>query len=284
METAINQLSAIDLPPSGERQPRARGEGVIAVKAGAQGRTQLETLRQAGCMKVVLPTVHRKDCEAILVNTAGGITGGDRLSFSAIVGADAQLTVTTQAAERAYRAQPGEVGQVDTTLAVQAGGRLHWLPQELILFDHAALRRSLSIDLAPDATLLMVEPVVFGRTAMGERVNAATFQDRISITRAGQPIYRDGLALSGDIDAQLKRAALGGGAGAMASLVFVHPQAEALLPLIRAKLPQTAGASLIAPDVLVMRQLAADSFQLRRHLIPVLDHLTNNTLPTSWRL
>ena len=235
-------------------------------------------------MKVVLPKVHRKDCEAILVNTAGGITGGDHLTFAARVAAGAQLTVTTQAAERAYRAQPGEVGRVETALTVADGGRLHWLPQELILFDRAALRRTLSIDLDPGGTLLMVEPVVFGRAAMGETLHDVTFHDRIQIRRAGAPVYLDGMQLTGDVAAHLQRSAIAAGAGAMASLVFVSPDAEAQLPKLRAMLPPTAGASLLAPDVLVLRQLAEDSFALRRSLIPVLDHLTNYTLPTSWRL
>ena len=70
----------------------------------------------------------------------------------------------------------------------------------------------------------------------------------------------------------------------MASVVFACPDAEARLALVRAALPATAGASMIADDLLVIRQLAADSFELRRDLMPILEHLSRNTLPTSWRL
>ena len=96
--------------------------------------------------------------------------------------------------------------------------------------------------------------------------------------------YYDGMTISGDAVAHMARAAIGNGAGAMASLVLVRKDAEAQLTNVRQLLPATAGASLLAPDVLVMRQLAADSFELRRCLIPILDHLTNNSLPISWRL
>ncbi|GER07574.1 hypothetical protein JCM17843_18840 [Kordiimonadales bacterium JCM 17843] len=49
-------------------------------------------------------------------------------------------------------------------------------------------------------------------------------------------------------------------------------------------LPITAGASMIAEDILVMRLLAADGYEMRRSLIPVLDYLSQSTLPLSWRL
>jgi urease accessory protein len=255
------------------------------VRADDHGHTRLVNLRQSGSCKLVFPRTHRPDVEAILVNTAGGVTGGDRFDIAADVGTGATLTMTTQAAERAYRAQISEVGRIITRLNVETGARLHWLPQEMILFDHCALRRSLSISLAPGARLLMVEPLVFGRTAMQERLTNIRFQDRILVTRNAHPLYRDGMDLHGNVAAHLARAAIANGAGAMASLVFVAPEASAELPRIRAMLPpKTAGASLIADDVLVMRLLAPDSFELRKHLIPMLDHLSQNTLPMSWSL
>ncbi len=44
---------------------------------------------------------------AVLLNTAGGLTGGDRFSVSATAADGSRLTLTTQAAERVYRALPG---------------------------------------------------------------------------------------------------------------------------------------------------------------------------------
>ncbi|MGJ8621914.1 MAG: urease accessory protein UreD [Yoonia sp.] len=265
-------------------QPRARGEGVVAVTAEAAGKTRIADLRQAGSTKLVFPHNHGKTLEAIVVNTAGGITGGDRFSLKASAATGAHLTLTTQAAERAYRAQKGEVGHVQTTLEVAAGASLHWLPQELILFDHSALHRRLNIALAGDARLLMVEPVVFGRAAMDEQLTDIHFADRITISRDGRPLYHDGADIQGDAATHIGRRAIAGGAGATASLVLVRPDAAALLGTLRDMLPDTAGASLIADDVLVLRQLASDSFTLRRDLLPILDLLTDTSLPISWRL
>jgi urease accessory protein len=265
-------------------QPRALGAAKLSVYGDAQGTTRLRDLRQSGSLKLVFPQTHRQDVEAIMVNTAGGITGGDQFALNVTVERGARLSITTQAAERAYRAQRGEVGSVTTDIEVQDGGSLNWLPQELILFDRCALRRCLSIDLAPTARLLMVEPIVFGRAAMPEVLNDVMFRDRIRITRKGRPIYIDGMDLNGDATKHLARPAIANGAGAMASLVMVGPDAKSHLKTVRRLLPRTAGASLLADDVLVIRQLASDSFELRRSLIPILNHLTNNTLPLSWRL
>lgn len=246
--------------------------------------TRLVDLRQSGSLKLVFPATHRADAEAVIVNTAGGLTGGDRFDITATVEMGAALTLTTQAAERAYHAQPGEIAEVDTTLTACAKARLHWLPQELILFNSAALRRRLTVNLAADAHLLMVEPMVFGRAAMGERLSDVNFEDRIHITRAGAPIYRDGMTLRGDAAAHLARPATANGAGAMASLVYVAPDAAGRLNEVRNLLPETGGASLLATDMLVMRVLATDSFEMRQSLVPILNLLSQNTLPKSWRL
>ena len=219
-----------------------------------------------------------------MVNTAGGVTGGDSFLVEATASPGATLTLTTQAAERAYRAQPGQTGHIRTAIRVKAGARVNWLPQELILYEGCALRRRLRVDLAGDATFLMVEPVVFGRAAMGERLSSARFSDRIKIIRDGLPLYRDGVELQGHLAEALARPAAAPGAGAMASVVYIAPDAEAQLVALRADLPPRAGASLLQPDMLVLRCLAEDSHALRQTLLPVLDRLTGHTLPVSWRL
>ena len=256
----------------------------MLVYGDADGKTRLRGLRQSGSLKLVFPQSYRNDVEVILVNTAGGITGGDCFDLEIEVQDAAKLTLTTQAAERAYRAQTGEVGRVTTRLTVQDGGSLYWLPQELILYDRCALRRRLEITLSAQSRLLMVEPVVFGRAAMPETLSDIFFQDRIKITKDRKPLYIDGIDLRGNAADHLARPAIAGGAAAMASVVMVAPEAEALLPALRALLPTTSGASMLGEGVLAVRILATDSFELRQTLVPALEHLSNNALPASWRL
>lgn len=284
LEPTINLPLPSDFASKHPAQPRALGEGRLTVSCSKTGKTQVQALRHAGSTKLVFPQSHKAALEAIVVNTAGGITGGDTFSLHATAQSGTSLTLTTQAAERAYRAQTGEVGRVTTKLVVDAEACLNWLPQELILFDHCAVRRNLDIDLVDGSRFLLVEPIVFGRTAMNEELRDIRFHDRIRITRNQKPLYLDGMDMMGDAVSHMGRAAIGNGAKAMASLVLVADDAASYLATVRAMLPPTAGASMIVKDVLVVRHLACDSFILRRDLIPILNHLTHNSLPISWRL
>lgn len=262
-------------------QPRAQGRLDLSTKARGQV-SAIDRLRSFGSMKALFPRRSGR-VEAIAINTSGGLTSGDHLEIGARAGARSHLTLTTQAAERAYRAASG-FARMETDLSAGSGAVLHWLPQELILFEGASLCRRLTCELAADARLLLVEPVVFGRAAMGETLRTVSFDDRIAVNRAGVALYHDALHLNGDLVALLARRATGAGAGAMASVLYIAPDAEAHLSALRDLLPDTGGATLLRPDVLALRLLAADSHELRRSLVPVLDRLSADTLPTSWRL
>ncbi len=273
--------SAADITVA-ETQPRARGE--VMLSAHHDGRTRLRDLRQSGCMKVLFPNTGR-DFQAVLLNSSGGVTGGDRLSVAARAQAGSHLTLTSQAAERIYAAQPGHLGRVTNRLTVDAGARLDWLPQETILFDSAALERLLEVDLAETARFLMVEALVLGRAAMGEQVKTLHLDDRVSLRRGGRLLWADATRLdSASLPALSGRATLNG-AGAMALAAYAGPDAEAYLEPLRAltdALP--AAVSLARPDLVVLRAVAADSYVLRKTLIPALELLRGSKLPRTWTI
>lgn len=245
-------------------------------------KTVLDQFRQSGSMKCLFPRAH--NMQAVLVNTAGGITGGDRFNTTVKAATETELTLTTQACERGYRAQVGQVGRISTRLRVGDGARMNWLPQETLLFDGSALNRQLIVELADSATFLMVEPLIFGRAAMGEALNNCQINDRIDIRRNGSPLYLDAMRLSGCVQDHLAGSFVAGGAGAMASVVFVSDLASAHLQRVRRMLPETAGASLLQSDVLVLRLLAEDGYDLRQTLIPILNYLSGEPLPRCWMI
>ncbi len=261
-----------------EAAPRARGAlRLVAKRRGPD--TVIDTLRQTGSLKALFPRNAPQALQAVFLNTAGGLTGGDRMVIEAAATDCAHLVLSSQAAERGYRAQPGQVARVETRLMAGPGGRVDWIPQETILFEGAALDRRLHVDLAQDATALIVEPVVFGRMAMGEALHDLLFTDQWRVYRGGRLVFADAVRLIGDAHAALQRKAIGAGAAAMATVLFAAPDAARSLPL-----PDTAGASLIADDVLLIRFLAPDSFALRRDLITVIEALTSAPIPRVWRL
>ena len=195
--------------------------------AAADGRTRLDRLYQSGSAKVRLPRVGTGEpLQAILINTAGGITGGDQLDYEVAVGDGAGAVVTTQAAERIYRRATG-TAPIETTITVGAGGRLDWLPQETILFDRSSLTRRLAADVDETGSLLAVEAVVLGRAAMGEAVREASLNDVWRIRRGGRLVFADGIRLDGDARAIMAGRATGNGAAAFATVVLVAPDAAA---------------------------------------------------------
>ena len=247
------------------------------------GRVRLRDLAQAGSAKVLLPHGGAVP-EVVFLNTSGGLTGGDRLSYRIGLGAGVRAVATTQTAERAYRAAAG-MALVSVVATVGDGGWLDWLPQETILFQASALHRSTRIDLGAGAGCLVLESVVLGRTAMGEVVDHLTFRDRREIWRRGAPVIIEPFGLN---DAALRAgAAVLDGSRAFASLALVAQGAEDALAAVRAVLDETGVQAAASgwDGRLTLRLAAADGWPLRRQILRVVGVLQQGrALPRVWQL
>ena len=264
-------------------QPRAKGDAQITVRQ-VSGVTRLSRFYQAGSSKMMTPKASVSGLDCVLVNTAGGVTGGDAFSFTATAEADTRLTLTTQAAERAYKAQPGSTGAIQNQLRIEKDARIDWLPQETIFFEGASIMRRLEIDLHESATLLAVEPVILGRPAMGEKIHNLRYSDQWRVRKGGRLIFADAVRVVGDADQISNRLATLNGAGAYANLLYVSPEADAFLDPLRNLMNGFGGVSRIRPGVLAARLVAATGYELRRKLIPVMEHLRGCNLPKVWSL
>ncbi|MCX5514078.1 urease accessory protein UreD [Kaistia algarum] len=262
---------------------RARGHARIALRFD-DGATRLWEFYQQGCCKIRLPRPELGGpMQAVLLNTSGGITGGDHLEFEVDIGEGTEAVVTTQAAERIYRSPAGP-GFVINRLTVANGATLDWLPQETILFDRSGLDRRLEVELTGNATALLAETIVFGRGAMGETVRTLSLADRWRVRRDGRLIFADGIVLDGDAATILGGGATGGGATAIGSLLYAAPDAPAHLGAIRdvfAECVSEAGASAW-PGLLNMRFVAQSSQILRQDLRRVVEALRGRPLPRVW--
>lgn len=275
-QTDIQQVTPADAPVM------QRVAGAASVVIGPAG---LEQLHQRGSAKAILPRVHGAPPEVVFLNTAGGLTGGDRLDYRLEIGAGCAAVGTTQTAERAYASSRGDA-RLGVHLSAGAGARLDWLPQETILFQDSSLARETRVDLAGDATFLMIETLVLGRAAMGETLTRLTFRDLREVRRDGVPVLVEPLHLG---DAALARApggAILGGARAVATLALVAPGAEDALASVRAMLAdQPIQAAASAWDgKLVVRAMAADGWPLRRAMANVLRRLRHGPLPRVWQI
>lgn len=246
------------------------------------GRTRLGRLHQAGCLKLRFPRLPGGALEGVLINTAGGLTGGDRLDQEYEVGASGALVVTTQAAERIYRAASG-TATVAVRIAVGEDAVLGYLPQETILFDGGRIRRRLDIDVAATSRLLVCESVILGRTLMGETVRCGLFRDSWRIRRGGRLVFAEEARLGDDIGALAGRKAVLDGNRAFATLVAQGRAAEGALDEVR-RLAETRGGASLVDGLLVARLVASSGFELRKRLVPILMALANGPLPRVWSL
>lgn len=273
------------------KMQRTFGDGRLKLKA-AENKTELDELYQEGAARIRLPKTYDGCCEAVMINTSGGLTGGDVMAWSIDAGEAICGVVTTQACEKIYKST-GDVARVSTQINVKAGARLDWLPQETILFERANLSRTLNVTLAGDARFMAVEAVMLGREAMGETIVETKFQDRWRIRRDDKLIHADDLRISGHIpDIQAASSALNGNA-AFASFVYCGPEDTDVLRAVVAKHfegAQNLGIGVSAMDgKITARFLSGDCYELRKLLIPFLNKLrvslgASTVLPKVWNL
>lgn len=259
---------------------RARGAVKFDVHL-VDGRTRRRQLHESGSLRVRFPSPEDDGLTAMFVNTAGGAAGGDRFDVDITAGAGTRLTMTTAAAEKIYRSH-GPAADIAIALKAEAGAHLSWLPQETILFDQARTLRSIDIDLAETASLVLCEIVVFGRTAMGETMRTGSFIDRWRLRRGGRLVFAETVRLDGDIAAKLAAPAIAGGGLAVATALIV-PGDEALLTRLRdaaAHAGSEVGVSCWNGFAMA-RICAQDAAKLRADMMALLLH-TGAMLPRMW--
>jgi urease accessory protein len=258
-----------------------RAEGRIALAVAADGGvTRRSRVAERGSLRVRFPGATMRELEAMLVNTAGGMAGGDRFAVEIAAGPGAALVVGTAAAEKIYRSH-GPATEVAVALELATGARLRWLPQETILFDRARLARRIDVDMDEGATLVLAEALVLGRAAMGERVEEGELIDRWRVRVGGRLAFAESLRLTGAIAQKLARPAAAAGGCAIAT-VLIAPGDERHVEAVRAREFSGEVGTSAWNGVAVARLVARDGAALRRDLAAVLAALDAGPLPKLW--
>jgi urease accessory protein len=260
-----------------------RAQGAVRFDVRCDGGvTRRGRLHESGSLRVRFPSPEGDGLSAVFVNTAGGVAGGDHFDIAISAGEGTRLTLTTAAAEKVYRALEAPA-RLDISLKAAGGAHLAWLPQETILFDRAKISRSIDIDLAQDASLLLCEIVVFGRAAMGERMETGEFVDRWRLRRGGRLVFAETVRLDGDIGAKLARSAVAKGGVAIATALIV-PGDEAVVERIREAADSFGGEVGISAwnGFAMARFCAQDAAALRADMMTVLGRASPTALPRLW--
>jgi urease accessory protein len=264
-----------------------RAEGSCRIVAGESGNgTRIMDVYQKTPIRVLFPrTGDDRAQEAVLVNTSGGVAGGDRLQFSVTALSGASIAVTTQAAEKIYRALK-ESAHITTTLNVSNAAKLAWLPQETIVFNRARLCRRTEVEISPGSELLALEWLVLGRAAYGEKLSAGTIIDTWQVRQNGRLHWGDTFRLTDDVFPHLSRKTLLSDSTALATLLYFGSELEERLQLLRAQSVSfdcQFGATLVG-GMVVARLAARSSFELKAALRNLLQELGKELAPGPFRV
>ena len=223
--------------------------------------------------------------EAVLVNTSGGIAGGDRLESSVTAMDNASIAVTTQAAEKVYRAIH-ESAHITTTLKARDAAKLAWLPQETIVFNRARVCRRTQIEVSSGSELLALEWLVLGRAAHGEKISAGDITDSWRVRKDGRLVWADSFRATDEVFSHLSRKALLSDCAALATLLYFGPDLEERLQFIRdmASSFECQCAATLVGGLMVVRFAAKVSCDLRAALSNLLQQFDKQLAPGPFRV
>lgn len=262
-----------------------RSRGVLALSTHlVDGMTRRVRVREEGALRMRFPPEAPGRLDAVIVNVAGGMAGGDVYDCAFEAGAGVNLVVASAAAEKIYRAL-GAPTTCDVRLRAESGSTLAYVPQETILFNGARVARRYEIDVASDARLILADIVILGRAAMGERVTSLVWRDSWRLRRDGALAWADASRVEGDATALLEGAASGGGAHAFGTLIYAAPDAGAQLDNLRDALreaPACEAAATAFDGLIVARFVSHEGHKLRAAMVAAISRLPGGALPRSW--
>ena len=256
-DVGMNSLSDIGLQ-------RADGCGRLVLSGSDYG-ARIEDIFERSPIRILFPgTAYCSAKEAVIINTGGGVAGGDRLEFSVSVLSGASIAITSQAAEKIYRALH-EPARVTTRLEARESARLAWLPQETIIFNRARLHRTTEIELFSGAELLALEWLVLGRAAHGEIMVGGNITDSWRVKKDGRLIWADGFRVTDEIFPHLNRKALLSNCNAIATLIYFGPNLDKRLEFLHEILPplECDCAATMVSGLIVARFAAKRSSDLK---------------------
>jgi len=277
MFTSALRSDATDTEPVADLPASVRVDARLELAVErVQEETRLSHRHESGALRFRFPRTHGAPPEAVIVNIAGGLAGGDRVAADIRVGKGAALALSSAAAERVYRSA-GDSTRLTSRLRLEPGASLLWVPQETILHDRSVIERRFEIDLAVRSRLVFVEMLYFGRRASGEGFERGMLRESWRVRHGGRLVLAEETRMEGEALSLYAHPAALGHHVAMATLIFAHADAGEVLEPIRAVLSRDemleSGASDLGPLVLV-RLLSPDAARLRRLVLELALFLT----------
>ena len=256
--------------------------------------TCLGKLYQTDPQRILFPNTKIGDItQAALVTTSGGLVGGDQVSIDIEMGKNTKAIVLPQAAEKIYRSS-GLDTNIGITFSLEDRSWLEYLPQETILFQGSRLKRETKINLSKRARAFVGEILVFGRIGYGENLNDGLIHEGWQIYKDGNNIWGDSFQMEDRIQDIFNSSAGLNNAQAIATAVYVGPDAKENLDVARRILSLSnedvlMGATYVN-ETLVIRWISNNTLNLRKDFGRFWSRFRNQvaelptTLPRLWNM
>jgi urease accessory protein len=184
-----------ELPPSTPSPvlaQRAPGHASLRFRRCGQ-KTVLAAALARSPLRLLTPRNHGDAAWVFLAGLGGGLVDGDRFDVHVDAEVDTAALIASQASTKIYRSPSGCSQRLVARVA--DGASLAVLPDPVVCFADARYRQDIDIDLAPRASLVLLDGYTCGRSARGERWQFSRYAARTRVIRSGRPVLVDATVL-----------------------------------------------------------------------------------------
>ncbi|MBK1987952.1 urease accessory protein UreD [Sphaerospermopsis aphanizomenoides BCCUSP55] len=262
------------------------------VYAKRQDSTQLIYNHNQAPLKIQRPFYPegKEICHSIILHTAGGVVGGDKLTSQIHLQPHSQVLITTAAANKIYRSN-GLQARQNINIQINAGAYLEYLPQETIIFNGAVYRQDVRIELDEKASFLGWEITRLGRTARGEKFVQGEMRSHTEIWRNNQPLWIDRQIIPGNEQIFHSPHGLGGNP-VIGTLVFIGvPISQEIIEQARSLITQSMFAGVTRLEYgLLCRYRGNSTSEVRKWFTNIWQMLRvsclnrGNCIPRVWQM
>ncbi|BBN02161.1 hypothetical protein Mp_2g13310 [Marchantia polymorpha subsp. ruderalis] len=184
--------------------------------------------------------------DAVLVYAltfGGGIVSGDCIFFELNVGADSTMMLLTQGFTNVYKSVEGKMSRHILKCSVESGGLLALLPDSVVCFATARYSQVQRFNLAPDASLVLVDWLTSGRIARGEVWNFEYFKSTNHVyIQEDTPLLLDSVCLDDHLSPSVSERM---GDYHVIAMIFIYgPRLAELRKLVQSNVEKLAGGIL----------------------------------------
>lgn len=153
------------------------------------GQTQLSQLAQRAPLKIAKAFAQSDGSVAVcIMDCSPGLLDGDAYDLSWHLEAGAQVSLSNQSFTRVHPAQ--EIGaQQMQRIVIEAGARLEFLPEPVLLFRDAVFRAECRVEMASQSTLMLSDIVCAGRISRGEEFQFRDWRNNFEVRMDGELIF-----------------------------------------------------------------------------------------------